>query len=44
MSENIPRRQPGELLRHMLRVLDCLTADELYNRVVFLQQFREEAL
>jgi len=40
VSEQFSQRQFGELLRRMLRLLDSLTADEIYNQVVFLQQFR----
>jgi predicted nuclease of predicted toxin-antitoxin system len=40
LSEQFSQRQFGELLRRVLRLLDRLTADELYNQVVFLQQFK----
>lgn len=40
LSEQFSRRQFGELLRRVLRLLDRLTADELYNQIVFLQQFK----
>ena len=40
LSEQFSQRQFGELLRRVLRLLDHLTADELYNQVVFLQQFK----
>jgi predicted nuclease of predicted toxin-antitoxin system len=40
VSEQFSQRQFGELLRRVLRLLDNLTADEIHNRVVFLQQFR----
>ena len=40
LSEQFSQRQFGELLRRVLRMLDHMTADELYNQVVFLQQFR----
>jgi predicted nuclease of predicted toxin-antitoxin system len=40
VSEQFSGRQFGELLRQTLRLLDNLTADEIYNRVVYLQQFR----
>jgi hypothetical protein len=40
LSEQFSRRQFGELLRRVLRLLDSLTADEIYNRIVFLQQFK----
>ena len=32
--------QFDEPLRRVLRLLDSLTADELHNQVVFLQQFK----
>jgi hypothetical protein len=34
------QRQFGELLRRVLRLLNRLTADELYNQMIFLQQFK----
>ena len=40
ISEQFSQRQFGELLRRVLRLLNSLTADEMYNRLVFLQQFR----
>jgi predicted nuclease of predicted toxin-antitoxin system len=40
LSEQFSQRQFGELLRRVLRLLDRLTADELYNQVIFLQQFK----
>jgi len=40
LSEQFSQRQFGELLRRMLQLLDSLTADEIYNRIVFLQQFK----
>jgi len=40
LSEQFSRRQFGELLRRVLQLLDSLTADEIYNRIVFLQQFK----
>jgi predicted nuclease of predicted toxin-antitoxin system len=39
LSEQFSQHQFGELLRRMLRLLDRLSADEMYNRIVFLQQF-----
>ncbi len=39
VSPQFNRNQFGELLRQILRLLDQLTADEIRNRVVFLQQF-----
>ncbi len=40
LSEQFSQRQFGELLRRMLQLLDSLTANEIYNRIVFLQQFK----
>jgi predicted nuclease of predicted toxin-antitoxin system len=40
IAPEFSRRQMGTLLRWTLRLLDSLTADELYNNVVYLQQFR----
>jgi len=40
ISEQFSQRQFGELLRRVLRLLNSLTADEMHNRIVFLQQFR----
>jgi predicted nuclease of predicted toxin-antitoxin system len=40
LSVQFSQRQFGELLRCVLRLLDRLTADELHNQVVFLQQFK----
>ena len=40
IAPEFSRRQMGILLRWTLRLLDRLTADELYNNVVYLQQFR----
>jgi hypothetical protein len=40
LSEQFTQRQFGELLRRMLRMLGSLTADEMANRIVFLQQFK----
>ena len=40
LSIQFSQRQFGELLRRVLRLLDRLTADELYNQVIFLQQFK----
>src|SRR5215510_1703026 len=40
ISEQFSQRQFGELLRRVLRLLNSLTTDEMYNRLVFLQQFR----
>jgi predicted nuclease of predicted toxin-antitoxin system len=39
LSEQFSQRQFGELLRRILRLLDRLSADEMHNRIVFLQQF-----
>jgi predicted nuclease of predicted toxin-antitoxin system len=40
VSEQFSGRQFGELLRQTLRLLDKITADEIYNQIVYLQQFR----
>ena len=40
LAPEFSRRQMGVLLRWTLRLLDRLTADEIYNNVVYLQQFR----
>jgi predicted nuclease of predicted toxin-antitoxin system len=40
ITPEFSRRQMGILLRWTLRLLDRLAADELYNNVVYLQQFR----
>jgi len=40
ISEQFSVRQFGELLGRVLRLLDSLTADEMYNQLVFLQQFK----
>jgi predicted nuclease of predicted toxin-antitoxin system len=40
IAPEFSRRQVGVLLRWTLRLLDRLIADELYNNVVYLQQFR----
>ena len=40
IAPEFSRRQMGILLRWTLRLLDSLTADELHNNVVYLQQFR----
>lgn len=40
IAPEFSRRQVGTLLRWTLRLLDSLAADELYNAVVYLQQFR----
>ena len=40
LSEQFSRRQFGELLRRILRLLNNLTADEMSNQIVFLQRFR----
>jgi predicted nuclease of predicted toxin-antitoxin system len=39
-SEQFSRRRIGELLRLVLRLLNTLSADEMQNAVVYLQQFR----
>jgi predicted nuclease of predicted toxin-antitoxin system len=38
-SEQYSRRRFGELLRLVLRLMNSLTADEMRNCVVYLQQF-----
>lgn len=40
ISEQMSQRRFGELLRRVLRLLDALTAEEMHNRIVFLQQFK----
>ena len=40
IAPEFSRRQVGTLLRWTLRLLDRLTADELGNAIVYLQQFR----
>jgi len=40
VAPEFSRQQVGILLRWTLRLLDSLTADELRNAVVYLQQFR----
>lgn len=40
LSEQFSQREFGELLRRVLRLLDSLTADEMRNRIVFLQEFK----
>jgi predicted nuclease of predicted toxin-antitoxin system len=40
LSQQFDRRQFGELLRQVLRLLDSLTADEMWNQVVYLQRFK----
>jgi predicted nuclease of predicted toxin-antitoxin system len=39
ISEQFSQRRFGELLRQVLRFLDIVTADEMYNQILFLQQF-----
>ena len=39
-SDQYSRRQFGTLLRLVLRLLNVLSADEMINRIVFLQQFK----
>jgi len=41
ITPEFSRRQMGILLRWTLRLLDSLTAGELYNAIVYLQQFRQ---
>ncbi|MFQ5855493.1 MAG: DUF5615 family PIN-like protein [Anaerolineae bacterium] len=40
ITPEFSRRQVGTLLRWTLRLLDSVTADELHNVVIYLQQFR----
>jgi predicted nuclease of predicted toxin-antitoxin system len=40
ISEQMSQRRFGELLRRVLRLLDALTAEEMHNRIVSLQQFK----
>ena len=40
ISEQMSQRRFGELLRRVLRLLNALTAEEMHNRIVFLQQFK----
>ena len=40
ISEQMSQRRFGELLRRVLRFLTALTAEEMRNRVLFLQQFK----
>lgn len=39
-SEQYSRRRFGELLRLTLRVMNTLTADDMRNTVVYMQQFK----
>lgn len=39
-SEQFSRRRFGELLRLVLQLMNSLSADEMQNCVVYLQQFR----
>ncbi len=39
-SEQFSRRRFGELLRLVLRLMNSVPADEMRNRVVYLQQFK----
>jgi len=40
ISDQFGHRQFGELLRRVLRLLDSLTASQMHNQIVFLQQFK----
>jgi hypothetical protein len=40
LSDQMSRRRFGELRRRVLRFLNTLTAEEMYNRIIFLQQFK----
>ena len=39
-SEQFSRRRFGDLLKHVLRLLNKLTADEIRDCVVYLQQYK----
>jgi len=39
-SEQFSRRQFGELLRLLLRLMNSMSAEEMRNRVIYLQQFK----
>ncbi|MBI5304300.1 MAG: DUF5615 family PIN-like protein [Chloroflexi bacterium] len=39
-AEQFSRRRFGEFLRQVLRLMNALTADEIRNRVVYLQEFK----
>ena len=39
-SEQYTRRQFGQLLRLVLHLINSLTADEMRDRILYLQQFR----
>ena len=40
LSEQFSQRQFGELLRRVLQLLDRLTADEMYQQIIYLQHFK----
>ncbi len=40
LSEQMSQRRFGELLRRVLRFLNHMTAEEMWNRIIFLQQFK----
>jgi hypothetical protein len=40
ISKQMSQRRFRELLRRVLRLLNGLTAEEMYNHIVFLQQFK----
>ncbi|HYN86987.1 MAG TPA: DUF5615 family PIN-like protein [Ardenticatenaceae bacterium] len=40
VSEQFSQEEFGELLRRMLRLLDRRSADDLRNRITFLQEFK----
>ncbi len=42
LSEQLSQRQFGELLQRILRLLNSLTADEIRNQIIFLQQFKRQ--
>lgn len=40
LSQQFSKRQLGELLRQLLKLLDALTPDEMRNQVIVLQSFK----
>jgi TnpA family transposase len=40
ISEQMSQGRLGELLRRVLRLLNTVTAENMQNRIVFLQQFK----
>jgi len=43
VSEQFSQRRFGELLRQVLRFLNNVTPDEMYNQIFFLQQFHKSS-